>query len=321
MEIVVATDTHYLKYACAMLISLLEHHPAEEPLTVHLLGVGLSNPDFEYLSLLVETQDNRHIIHYSISAHSLEHFPYGTGKYITLATWSRMLIGELLSPTVEKVLYLDCDIIVRGSLVPLWNLSLEDNLLAATEDLCSNDQTLYNNLDLPYPPAEDSLYFNAGVLLINLKKWRTLTVSSKALDIISQNKTKLKYADQDVLNIIAHGMVKYFPARYNLMEGLIREKIPLMRPDGYREIEQEIKNAVVIHYTNRIKPWSARSFHPYTNLFYYYFDKTRWRGERLNATLSDRLWRMAFIIGYKLKRVNHYRTIAIQGGKDVSYRD
>ena len=316
MEVVLATDTHYVKYACAMLLSLLDHHPADEPLHVHLLGVDLQTRDIEYLTSLVDPQtDNtlttadRTLIHYPIPASLLQQYPYGEGKYITLTTWSRMYIGELLPLSVEKVLYLDCDIIVRGNLLPLWNLPLEDSLLAATEDLCSNDQQLYTHLGLIYPPSDCTLYFNAGVLLINLNKWRAQNVSQQAIDIISQKGSSLKYADQDVLNIIAQGQVKYFSARYNLMEGLIREEIPLMRPVGYRDIDQEIEHAVVIHFTNRVKPWSARSFHPYTHLFYYYYDKTRWSGERPTPTLSDRLWRMAFIIGYKLNLVNHYRQI------------
>lgn len=322
MEVVLATDTHYVKYACAMLLSLLDHHPAEEPLHVHLLGVDLQPQDLEYLTSLVESQTDsplppvdRTLTHYPISTSLLQQYPYGVGKYITLTTWSRMYIGELLPLSVEKVLYLDCDIIIRGSLLPLWNLSIEDSLLAATEDLCSNDQQLYFHLGLGYPPTERTLYFNAGVLLINLKKWRAQNVSHQALDIIARKDSSLKYADQDVLNIIAQGQVRYFAARYNLMEGLIRQEIPLMRPRGYQDIDHEIENAVVIHYTNHVKPWSARSFHPYTSLFYYYYDKTRWSGDRPTPTLADRLWRMAFIIGYKLNRVNHYRKSAVQGAQ------
>ena len=311
MNIVVATDSNYLKYCSAMLLSLLDKNNPSS-ISVHLLSCNLSSDEIEYVHNLLTTKGAEFNV-YKISDKSINIFPNGINTHISLATWARMYVGSLLPESVNKILYIDCDTIITDSLNNLWNIYLDDNtLFAAVEDLNSADVSFYDNIGIRCPQNGGKPYFNAGVMLINLNLWRTKNIEQKVFDILSDKNRKLLYADQDVLNIIgAEFNITYLPLRYNLMEGLLRYDIPMMRPEATENIDIEISSPVIVHFTYKIKPWSARSFHPYKKLFYRYFDQTQWANERPKMKLKDIVWRLAFIVAYILNIINRYRNKTI----------
>ena len=304
IHIAAATDATYLKYCAAMLLSLADHH-TDEPLEIHLLTNGVSDEEKDYLSGLLEN-GIRHIHYYNIENDRLETMPQGKESYISRMTYSRLFLGELLPETVEKVIYLDCDILVEGSLRGLWNTPLNGRLLAAVEDLNSADITIYGRLGIN---PQEHVYFNAGVLLLNLRQWRAGDFQTRATDIIRKG-WNLDYGDQDILNKLAVGQTEYLPLRYNLQDFLLRQKKPpLMRETALENWDIELDYPVVIHFTWTSKPWNYRSFNPYGKRFWAYFDQTRWRGERPVFTLKEKLWRWAYRTGTRFKTVNLYRPV------------
>jgi len=209
-------------------------------------------------------------------------------SHITIASFYRLIISELLPNNVEKVIYLDCDLVVKGDLGQLWQSDIENSYMLATQDTwiqyVSNPYGLLNYQELGIP--SDLKYFNAGVLLINLKKWRTDNISAKAITYLKQNREYIRWHDQDVLNALLYGQWGELGPRWNLSATIF---------GGYWKecpFTEEVYNAVImepniIHFTTEKKPWTSR--HTLCKeYFYYYLDMTAWSGWRL--TVWRRLW-------------------------------
>lgn len=157
--------------------------------------------------------------------------------HVSISTYNRFLIPKL-KPEFGKVLYLDVDIIATGDIAELYSIDLGDYALAAVkESFLSGEQLMEIQNRLNLRAVQD--YFNAGVLLINNKKWQELEILNRILDVEKQYKNKLKYADQDVLNIIFDSQCKIIPAKYNYMTQFSLQKGDIL----------------LRHFNTNIKPW------------------------------------------------------------------
>jgi lipopolysaccharide biosynthesis glycosyltransferase len=115
-----------------------------------------------------------------------------------LATYFRILIPVILPETLEKVLYLDSDIVVRKNIIDLWRTDISNHPLGAVYDMFVDDIRIYNRLCFDV----DQRYYNAGVLLMNLSYWRKRKIPEKCLAVIDSLSEKLKFLDQDLFNIL-----------------------------------------------------------------------------------------------------------------------
>ena len=300
LHIACCTDSHYLKYCLTMLLSLSEQHIGED-VHVHILGNGLSDSE---IGLLHESSGFPHsaITHYSLDGATLKKLPQGIYNYISPTTYARLFLSEILPKELHRVIYLDCDLIVVDSLRPLWEYDLQEAEIGAVEDCGSGDLALYQRLKM----TGKHPYFNAGVLLIDLNKWRNTYFIDRALEYIKNNASHLIYADQDVLNVLCEGKTCYLPFRFNLYEPLLRKKIPFIRREALPTIPEARNLPAVIHFTYVHKPWYYRCCHPYNALFYHYFDRTPWKGERPTPTWRDRLYRWAWLTAARFHLVNIY---------------
>lgn len=305
MEIACCTDRGYLKYCVTMWLSLFDHHQGEE-VGIHLLTNGLEAEEIEKARRIVEAHGARFAA-YDVDGALLDALPKGQYGYITSTTYARLFLPVILPEQVERVIYLDCDLLVTDSLLPLWNYPLgEGHEVAAVEDSCSANARYYSRLHLS---AEKHRYFNAGVLLVNLEAWRRNGFVERAKNLLCGGELQLDYADQDVLNVLCCGRTTYLPFRYNLQEAMLRRYVPEMSDEARSKIVESLSSPAVIHFTYILKPWTYESFHPYRSLFYHYFDQTEWAGERPIPTLKQRLWRIMWRIGAMLGRVNTYHPL------------
>ena len=305
MDIVCSTDRVYLKYCITMLLSFFDHH-RKERVCVHLLSNGLQTEEVDKVRVLVEGFKARLEV-YTVDGGFLDSLTQGRQSYISSTTYARLFLSDILSAEVDKVLYLDCDLIVVDSLVPLWELPIEETCeLAVVEDSCSANMNYYERLCLP----KKYHYFNAGVLLINLEAWRKR--GFVAMELLDSRTFQLDYADQDVLNILCAGRVRYLPFRYNIQEPMLRKYMPEMRSEACMEIINELSSPVVVHFTYKLKPWCYTSFHPYKEHFYHYFDQTEWSGERSVPSWKEYVERFLWWCASKVNMVNTYHPLPMR---------
>ncbi|NEQ27853.1 MAG: glycosyltransferase family 8 protein, partial [Microcoleus sp. SIO2G3] len=203
-------------------------------------------------------------------------------RHLTIAAYYRLLIPEVVPPNFDKVIYLDCDMIVRGDLSELWQIDIGDRYVLAVQDdnqpYISMAAGLQNYKELGLNPHDK--FFNSGLLVINLAKWRDEAIGAKVLEFSNQNRDFIRDADQDGLNAVLAGKWGELDPRWNQMPR-IYDYLSWQDSSYDAKTYQALRrDPLIIHYTNAPKPWRIGCVHPATDLFFYYHDKTAWLGWR-----------------------------------------
>lgn len=171
-------DSNYVRHCAVTLVSLFENNRKEQ-ITAHIIARDLSDAEKKILIDLAAPYGNR-VCFYEPDIKLLEGFTIRKfSKRISMATYYRCILSELLPVDIDRLLYLDCDIVIVGDISEYWNTPLNDETgVAAVADMGCDDAARYEILKYP---MEDS-YFNAGVLLINLDYWRKNDVAHACVD-------------------------------------------------------------------------------------------------------------------------------------------
>lgn len=273
INILCATDENYAIYCLVMLTSLFENNN-DVDFKVFIISDNLSNDKFKLFNNL-EKRYNQKISIIEIPKDLFENFPIREGDHISLASYYRIACGILLPEEVKRVIYLDCDLIINTNIKPLWNFSLENYYMGAIIDSVSKKQSERLNLN------SGSDYYNAGVLLINVEKFREYEIFDKCLKEINLNPDKFIFHDQDLLNKVLEGKIKKLPLIYNVQSALIRKD--LSHNPNYEYVAFDVKEEVckylkkpyefIIHYDGPIKPWSKYPFlkPAFSRIWYKYY--------------------------------------------------
>lgn len=212
-----------------------------------------------------------------------------TFPHISKMTFARFLIPHIFSNTVSRVLYLDADLLVLDDLGPLCEIDLEGAVLGGVLD----------SLDMPLkhgkPGFEEVLgkmprvqyYFNAGVLLIDLERWRKERISEKALEYLTQH-PQSPFGDQDALNVACDGLWKRLDPRWNFHDHHYEKRLANMAPG---------ERPGIVHFTTSLKPWKPSSI----SLNASFYDAFRSRTYFARTPLN-KLWDILQVRWYKLKR-------------------
>ncbi len=201
-------------------------------------------------------------------------------QHISIATCYRFFI-PLLDFDYEKGIYLDCDVVVLGDVAELLDFDLGDNYLAGTNDFISEKYIKSLTLDK---------YFNAGVLLLNLKKFRQDNVFEKLISELCDTSKHFKYLDQDILNIVLGEKSKLLPTKWGAVAPLFRKNLT-SKYESASEIKEAIYSPKIVHFTGPDKPWSIPrgiTAHPWTPAYFYYMRKTPFASnvEKINASFN-----------------------------------
>ena len=203
----------------------------------------------------------------------LNHFK--TTKNIPIESYFRLFLPEVLPDNVEQIIYLDGDIIVEGDIEELWNIPIGEHALMAVSEMfheahyVSSPLALHTFKKLNIP--EKSKYFNAGVLKINIKKWKENNIAKRIIDYLIENKDEVLWHDQDGLNAVLWTDWGELPSEWNVMTALFREE-DFARIDMSKETACYImKNPKIIHYTNsKEKPWKETCTNPLKDRYFFY---------------------------------------------------
>ena len=304
MDIVCCADNRYAPYCGVMLASLLENN-REEEVTVYLIGNGLTDESCARLRRVVEQDHTARLVFVEMDHSLVQHFPNSKESYISLVAYYRLFLTSVLPESLGKVLYLDCDLIVNGSLRKLWQTDLTGRPLAAVPDAHKGMDEHCRALGLDcrkYP------YFNSGVVLFNLDYLRGVDFTRRALEYVQAHRAEITFHDQDVLNGLFAGQVVYLPYRYNLHDRLYRRHryvSPSVMPTGL----DELAHPVIVQFSSARTPWTPRCLHPCRSLYFRYLALTPWRDMRPVLSWRDRLWRCNRILSGHLCLANGYRRL------------
>lgn len=263
IRIIFGVDGSYSQHLAVTLASLLENNP-ENRFEVQVVTLNMAQADRWKIEALAARFDNAVLAFRPFDISRYSHFR--TDNHISHASYLRIFIPEILPDSVEKVLYLDCDLVVRHDIAPLWRTELGDNVLGGVRN-----PFFVRHGDLEMPPGAD--YFNAGVLLMNLKRWRELDGTARLIRFIERHHDHLWAHDQDALNAVFCGQIRELAPFWNFQTAMLWSE-----PDGlslsYPQYRALLADPGIVHYTTPSKPWHFSNLHPYKETYFQYLAKT-----------------------------------------------
>ena len=178
--------------------------------------------------------------------------------HITQAMYYRYLFADMLPQTVTRLIYLDADIICKGDILPLWQSDLQGKVLGAIRDYGEAKSCVRIGL-------KSGRYFNSGVLVMDLVKWRQQKLTQKLFQWLDKvGSTKILWGDQDALNGVVDGEFAELPKIFN---GIVINNTAL----------NEDLAVVLVHYIDYIKPWHIYYMDSNAKeLYWQYVKKSLW---------------------------------------------
>ena len=267
-----------LRYAAVLIRSITAHFSTPEQLVFHFLFYDLEPEDLSKLAQSVEDLPCR------LRLCPLEDLVGARRSQPGFGYWAWMWVGRVLNPELDRVLYVDCDMLAYRDIRPLWSTDVHDFVAAAVADpgtrlhncLDSLRQTV-ERLGLSY--SVPSCYVNAGLLFLNLTRWRDERVLER-IEKSFQNYQALRFHDQDAINLVLRDRVKLLSPEWNLLESVVLYEN--WDFELYREFDppQEYFEPRLRHFSGNMKPDGRNARASERELFYSYLDQTLWRGWR-----------------------------------------
>lgn len=247
------------------IISILQHNRDVERIRFYVINNQITPSNLEKLEMVVNEYDNAEISFIPFE-YIEKHLHLSLSWPISLSSYARLFVGEVIPIEVKRIFYLDCDVVVNGPLSDLWNTNLYGKCIGAVQD------TIPSRTKASVGLSSKQLYFNAGVLLIDLKQWREDNIGKKCLNFIESYNGCVTHHDQGVLNGVLNGQWKNLPLKYNVMtvhymlsqSNILRyykDEAPFY---DVLEINEAINNPIIIHYTPSFtnRPWEENCHHP-----------------------------------------------------------
>lgn len=271
INLLFSLNENYIYPLKVLIQSLADNHP-DESFRMYVLHAGISDKSLEDLQLFVEGLGN-HELHAIYSKNFFKKSDkVAITRYYALEMYLWMFAPWILPEDIDRVLYLDPDIVATNNIRPFYEKSFEGNSFIATNYKYKTKWVQpFNNLRLRNFDSED--YFNAGVVLMNLKKLRKEGDADRIIEAIRENKSVLILPDQDIFNLVYVNDIKEEDWRKYNMNPRVYEKLKVLFPNKYN-LKMIEKNVVFIHYSGKHKPWNEREKYKYT-LGNYYFDFER----------------------------------------------
>lgn len=232
-----STDDNYIPYLDVAISSLVANSSKSNKYRIIVLNTGL---DPENVQKVKRNERDGITIDFIDISKELENIKSRLKNvyHFSIVTYYRLFIASLF-PEYEKIVYLDCDLVVLGDVADLYNVDIGDNIIAAGPEMfvrSTEEFRIYAEKALGVDPDG---YVNAGVLVMNLKEFRKCEIEEKFVKLITEYDFDLLDPDQAFLNYLCYGKI------YALPNGWNKEPMPV-KCDGKKNI---------VHYALYKKPW------------------------------------------------------------------
>lgn len=284
IPIFLSADNNYAPFIATTIASICDN--TKSFCNFYILDGGISEENKEKICELKQQFNNFSIEFFKIDTD--KYFKnFITESYITMAAYYRLIIADLF-PHLNKVLYLDVDIIAKGDISELYKTDLGESVLGAVRD--QGDKQYIAKLKKNIEMDDSSNYFNSGVLLINLKKWREQNITQKLFSIEKKYRGKLLCNDQDVLNKAFENNYKMLPQKFNALT-----------------VQDD---TVIRHYYSKPKPWEIKQGIKNSSqllsdmeIFWYYAKKTPYYEQLYTNCIYKSAAQIQLLMLYKRKKL------------------
>lgn len=256
INICFSCDDKYAQHLAVTIASILKNKAPDDILDFCILDGGISQVNKNKIMQLSDIADfNLEFV--TVDNDLFKNCPIQEWTHLSLTAYYRLILPEL-KVFWDKIIYLDCDIVVKTSLKELFNTDLQDNYLAAVQDISEKKHS--ERLLLNY-------YCNSGVIVFNAKKWRENKSSDVIFEWIKENKNKIVLHDQDILNAVFENKILILDKKWNAQ--IIREY--------NNETFNTWQNANILHFIHKKKPWMRYNGDEFTNQYIKYIKLTPWK--------------------------------------------
>ena len=275
LNIAYSFDDGYAQHAAVSIVSLLENNKDIENITVHIITNALNNENTLRIEEVISRYGRK--VQYHELGTLTERMKISTD--FNRSAYGRIFLDNLTD--IDRIIYVDSDTVIDGSLKELMTLDMTDSLVAGVQDTVNPYYVI--NIGL----GHNHRYINdGGVIILNLDLWRNKGITDKCIDFIYKFNGNPPHNDQGTINAVCAGHIAILPARYNVMpphfEFTSKQIISLFKMKSYynqTELDNAVKNPIVIHYTDEFynRPWFKNCTHPLKDLYLYYLAMTPWR--------------------------------------------
>lgn len=272
IPICLASDRNYLQHLSVTMASVLKNKAPEDSIRFYILENAFTESDRQTLAQLRSIADFE-IEYVQVKDKILEIFPISKKDLVTIETYFRLFIPELI-PQETRIIYLDCDIIIRHSLADLYAMDPQNNYVLGVRDIDSRVNT---------ERMGTKRYINAGVLVMNSKKMREDSIYEKFIHYITENKERIVWHDQDVIAAVLEGHVGYIPSIWNGQIARLPKNMKYSR----------LHDARILHYIGDRKPWLPYKNSTFTEEYFKYLRLTPFAHYEENYRKHRLLWRMS----------------------------
>ena len=287
MKVVYSSSDIYSEIAGISIVSLLENNKNEDEIVIYIIDNGITPRNKERLESIVQRYGRTLFFLESVDIEKMAGTKINVGRW-HISTFYRLLLGSILPEDVERVMYIDCDMIITKSLHDVWNMDMQGKYAMGADDC--RGKAYRTNIGL----EEEHIYINNGFLLIDLKAWRENNIEQLYLDFINKYNGDITYMDQGVLNGVLGSLdrVGLLPIEYNaqtVLYDFTYEQIGTYRRPLWAYSKEEytkgIQEPVIVHFTSCFisgtRPWNEKNSHPYRKQFLEYRNMTPWSNEPL----------------------------------------
>lgn len=297
IPVALSSDNNYASYLAVTIKSIIANASAKYNYDIVILEKSISDI-YKKLILKMITTKNISIRFVNISK-LIQNHKFHLNTYFSEETYYRLFIPTIFK-NFDKVIYLDCDLIVLHDLSELYTTNLNNNILAATWNVSTLIQTKYN-LPVKNTPwkayLRDQLhltipenYFQAGVLLLNINEMKKERIQEKAI-ILAESFNPI-LVDQDILNSLCQNKIIFFSQKWNFHNNFSTQynnmnsisELPENIKTSYLEAK---KNPFIIHYAGSVKPWHSPNLE-YSDHWWHYARMTPFYEEILFKNLNSR---------------------------------
>ena len=236
-----STDDNYLPFLDVALRSLIKNASKKYKYRIVILNTGLDREKTDKIKAL---NDENFIINFVNISHAVDDIKHQLRNvyHFGLASYYRLFI-ESLFPEYDKILYLDCDIVVLGDISELYFTDLEGNNIAGVIEYNILHSPVFSLYTKEAVGVDSKYYINSGIMLMDLAKLREDKVEKQFIDLINTYNFDVIDPDQAYINFLCKGKIKYLPFSWN------RTAVP----------NEECDCPKIIHYALGLKPWQDRN--------------------------------------------------------------
>jgi lipopolysaccharide biosynthesis glycosyltransferase len=288
VNIAYSSSNSYMKCTGVSILSLYENNKNIRYLNVYVITSNVTDENILKLQHIANTF-NRKIEFVNASdklcdlgeKFGLEPFRGSFAVYSTL-------IMDDIFPLKEKILVIDSDTIINGSIIDLWETNIEKHVIALVPEV-----GLYGKINSSEDDSilfKHNIYYNTGVLLFNLKKWRNDNISELLISGIKTYKKRFRIFDQSIINYLLNDKILRLKVKYNFYTAVhgisystLQKNFNQKKVFSESEFIEARNNPVIVHFTGFPfeRPWYKKGITPYNSMYRNYIARSPWAKEEL----------------------------------------